>query len=186
VAASLAVERLERLVGAERLDGRKVMVELTQTHDRALHDLRTLSFVLHSPSTSASRLADTLRTLITGFASRAGIKVRFTTKYGGRPSEGIERAIIAIVQEALMNIHRHSGSKTADIALSSSEGSLVLTIADQGQWREGAEGVGLASMRERIAQVGGTLAVRATRRGTRLSVLVPTQTTPARASMRAA
>jgi signal transduction histidine kinase len=186
VAASLAVERLERLVGAERLDGRKVMVELTQTHDRALHDLRTLSFVLHSPSTSASRLADTLRTLITGFASRAGIKVRFTTKYGGRPSEGIERAIIAIVQEALMNIHRHSGSKTADIALSSSEGSLVLTIADQGQWREGAEGVGLASMRERIAEVGGTLAVRATRRGTRLSVLVPTQTTPARASMRAA
>lgn len=185
VAASLAVERLERLVGAEQLAGHKVMVELTQTLDRALHDLRTLSYVLHSPATSASRLTDTLRTLITGFASRAGIKVCFTTKYGGRPSEGIESAIIAIVQEALMNIHRHSGSKTADIALSSSGGSLVLTIADQGQWREGAEGVGLASMRERIAEVGGTLSVRATRQGTRLCALVPTQPTPVRASKRA-
>jgi signal transduction histidine kinase len=186
VAASLAVERLERLAGAERLADHRVMVELSQTLDRALHDLRTLSYVLHSPATSASHLADTLRTLITGFASRAGIKVRFTSRYAGRPSEDIERAIIAIVQEALMNIHRHSGSKTAYIALSSSEGSLILTIADQGLWREGAEGVGLASMRERIAEVGGTLSVRATRRGTRLSVLVPTQTTPARASMRAA
>jgi signal transduction histidine kinase len=162
------------------------MVELSQTLDRALHDLRTLSYVLHPPATSASHLADTLRTLITGFASRAGIKARFATKYTGRPSEGVERAIIAIVQEALMNIHRHSSSKTAHIALGSSEGSLALTIADQGQWREGAEGVGLASMRERIAEVGGTLSVRATRRGTRLFALVPIQTEPGRPSMRAA
>ena len=144
-----------------------------------------LSYVLHRPATSGSHLADTLRTLVTGFASRAGIKVRFTTKYAGRLSEGIERAIIAIVQEALMNIHRHSGSKTAYIALRSSEGSLVLTITDQGQWREGAEGVGLASMRERITEVGGTLSVRVTRRGTRLFALVPA-TKPARASKRAA
>jgi signal transduction histidine kinase len=163
VAASLAVGRLEKLMGAEHLVGHQVMVELSQTLDRALHDLRTLSYVLHSPATSGSHLSDTLRTLITGFASRAGIKVRFTTKYAGRPNEGVERAIIAVVQEALMNIHRHSGSKTADIALNATEGSLVLTITDQGQWRKGAEGVGIASMRERIAEVGGTVSVRATR-----------------------
>jgi signal transduction histidine kinase len=186
VTASLTVERLERLVGTKHLDGHAVMVELGQTLDRALHDLRTLSYVLHAPATSASHLADTLRTLITGFASRAGIKVRFKTKYTGRPSEGIERAIIAIVQEALMNIHRHSGSKTAYIGLNPSEGSLVLTIADRGQWRGGVEGVGLASMRERIAEVGGTLSVRASPRGTRLFAQVPTQTKPARASQRAA
>jgi signal transduction histidine kinase len=186
VAASLAVERLERLAGAEHLGGNAAMAELSQTLDRALHDLRTLSYVLHSPATSASHLADTLRTLITGFASRAGIKVRFTTKYAGRPSEGIERAIIAIVQEALMNIHRHSGSKTADIALNASEGSLVLTIADQGQWREGAEGVGIASMRERIADVAGTLSVRAARGGTQLIARVPIQTELGRANQRAA
>jgi signal transduction histidine kinase len=186
VAASLAVQRLEHVAVAGHPAGREVMAELSQTLDRALHDLRTLSYVLHSPAASDSDLADTLRTLITGFASRAGINVRFTTKYAGRPSEGIERAIIAIVQEALMNIHRHSGSKTADIALNASEGSLVLTIADQGQWREGAEGVGVASMRERIAEIGGTLSVRATRGGTQLIALVPIQTEPGRANKRAA
>jgi signal transduction histidine kinase len=184
MAASLVVGRLERSVDAEHLGGHEVMAELSQTLDRALHDLRTLSYVLHPPATSASDLASTLRALITGFGSRAGLKVRFVSKYAGRPSEAIERAIVAVVQEALMNIHRHSGSKTAYIALSMSEGSLLLTIADQGQWREGVEGVGLASMRERIAEVGGTLSVRATRRGTRLFAQMPTQ--PALATKRAA
>ncbi len=185
VAASLAVERLERVVGAEH-HGHEVMVELNQTLDRALQDLRTLSYVLHAPATSAFHLADTLRTLITGFARRTGIKVRFTSQYAGRPGEGIERAIIAVVQEALMNVHRHSGSKMAYIALGFTEGALALTIADRGQWRAGGEGVGLASMRERIAEVGGTLSIRARRRGTVLSVLVPIQAKPARASRRAA
>jgi signal transduction histidine kinase len=186
VAASLAVAGLERLVGPQQPAGHKVMVELGQTLDRALNDLRTLSYVLLAPTTSASPLAHTLRTLITGFASRAGIKVRFSTKYAGRPSDGIERAIIAIVQEALMNIHRHSGSKTAYIALGMRKGSLILTIGDQGKWREGPEGVGIASMRERIAEVGGTLSVRATHRGTRLSALVPIHTESARSSTWAA
>jgi signal transduction histidine kinase len=186
VAASLAVQRIGRLEGAEHLAGHKVIKELSQTLDRALHDLRILSYVLHSPANSASDLADTLRTLITGFASRAGIKVRFATKYAGRPSEGIERAVVAVVREALMNIHRHSGSKSADITLNASQGSLVLTIADRGRWREGTQGVGIASMRERIAEVGGTLSIRAAHGGTQLIALVPLQAQPSRPDKRAA
>jgi two-component system NarL family sensor kinase len=102
------------------------------------------------------------------------MKVHLTTNYAGRPSEGVERAILSILKEALINIHRHSGSKTARVALRSTEGRLALSITDAGQWREGAEGVGLSSMRERLAEVGGALTVRPTRRGTRLFALVPT------------
>jgi signal transduction histidine kinase len=184
VAASFAVERIRSLL-ADDTAGQKVVQELCQTLDRAMRDLRTLSYVLHTPAISAS-LADTVRTLTKGFARRAGIRVRFTTNYAGRASQGVERIILAVLQEALINIHRHSGSKTAHIALGSSEESLVLTIADQGQWREGAEGVGLASMRERIAEVGGTLLVSTTRRGTRLYAEVPTQTKPAGAKKQVA
>jgi signal transduction histidine kinase len=96
------------------------------------------------------------------------------TKDEGRPSEGVESVILAIVKEALINVHRHSDSKTARVALRSSRGRLALTITDGGQWREGAEGVGFSSMRERLAEVGGALTVRPTRRGTRLFALVPT------------
>jgi signal transduction histidine kinase len=173
VAASFAAERMKTLLRADDTAGREVVEELSQTLDRAMSDLRTLSYLLHTPATSAA-LADTVRTLAIGFAHRAGMKVRFTTNYAGRPSDGVERVILAVLQEALMNIHRHSGSKTVGVALRSTEGSLALTITDQGQWREGAEGVGLSSMRERVAEVGGSLTVRPTRRGTRLFALVPT------------
>jgi signal transduction histidine kinase len=138
-----------------------------------MHDLRTLSYVLHTPVISAS-LSDAVRSLTIGFAQRAGMKVHFTTNYPGRPSEGVERVILAIVKEALINVHRHSGSKTARVALRSSEGRLALTITDEGRWHEGAEGVGVSSMRERLAEVGGALTVRPTRRGTRVLALVPT------------
>jgi two-component system NarL family sensor kinase len=179
VVASLGVERIANLLG-ENPVGQAMIEELSQTLDRALKDLRTLSYLLHPPTVSTSDLADALRTLITGFARRAEIKVRFTSNYGGRPSESVERVILGIVQEALVNIHRHSASKSARVALSSMKGSLALTVADEGLWREGTEGVGLASMRERVAELGGTLTVGPTRRGTRVRAVVPIQTMPSK------
>jgi signal transduction histidine kinase len=181
VVASLAVERIKRRAQREDAAGAGPVEELSQALDRALRDLRTLSYVLHPPTSSASDLAETLRTLVAGFARRAEMKVHFTTSYAGRPGERVERAILAIVQEALVNIHRHSGSKAARVALGSLEGALALTITDRGRWREGAEGVGLASMRERIADAGGTLTITPTRRGTRLLALLPSRK-PRRAS----
>jgi len=173
VAASLAAEQMKMLLGSDNPAGQKVAEELSQTLDKAMQDLRTLSYVLHTPFTSAS-LADTVRTLTIGFAQRAGMRVQFTTNYAGRPGEGVESVILAIVKEALINAHRHSGSKTARVALRSSKKRLTLTITDAGEWREGAEGVGFSSMRERLAEVGGALTVRATRGGTHVLALVPT------------
>jgi hypothetical protein len=144
---------------------------LAKNLHRAMHDLRPV-YLLHAPAVSASSPIPCARS--PSVLRSAGMKVHFTTNYAGRPSEGVERVILAILPEALMNIHRHSGSKTARVALRSTEGSLALTITDQGQWREGADGVGLSSMRERVAEVGGALTVRPTRRGTRLFALVPT------------
>jgi signal transduction histidine kinase len=172
VVASLAVKPIANLLGKSS-NGQRLVKELSEALDRAVKDLRTLTYLLHPPEGCAVDLADALRTLITGFARRAEIKVRFTSNYAGRPSEGVERAILAIVQEALVNIHRHSGSKSARVTLTSLEGSLALTIADQGQWREGGEGVGLASMRERVAEIGGSLTIRPTSRGTRILATVP-------------
>jgi signal transduction histidine kinase len=172
VAASLAAERVKTLLGTDNTAGQRIVEELSQTLDRAMSDLRTLSYLLHPPTISAS-LSDSVRTLAIGFADRAGMRVRFTTNYAGRPGQGVERVLLAILQEALINIHRHSGSKTARIVLRSTEGWLALKITDQGKWREGADGVGLSSMRERVAEIGGTLTVRPTRRGTSLFALVP-------------
>ena len=178
VVASLAVARIETLLPEKNKAMQGAVGELSQALERALRDLRTLSYLLHAPVVTGPDLAATLRMMVTEFARRAGIKVKFTTNYAGRPSEAIERTILSIIKEALVNIHRHSGSKTVRVALSSIEGSLALAITDQGQWRKGVEGVGLASMRERVAEVKGALTVRASHRGTRLFAVMPAEIRP--------
>ena len=83
-----------------------------------------------------------------------------------------------IAQEALHNIARHSRAQDADLRLRTEHESLVLQIADSGIGfqSEKAEraGLGLVSMRERVALVNGHLELHALPgRGTRIRVRVP-------------
>jgi signal transduction histidine kinase len=114
-----------------------------------------------------------MRIFLKGFSSRTGIKVRFATNFAGRSSEKIERAILSIAQEALINVYRHSGSKSAEVKLEAMSDRLELCIADRGRWASGDDGVGIASMRERIREVGGSLDIASTFCGTRLHAVVP-------------
>jgi two-component system, NarL family, sensor kinase len=88
-----------------------------------------------------------------------------------------ELAVFRVVQEALTNVSRHSQSPTARIRLARKKGSdgqtIVLTIEDAGRGMAAinnvraligklgsrSAGVGLASMRERLHQIGGRLEI---------------------------
>ena len=88
------------------------------------------------------------------------------------------RAAYRIVQESLRNVVRHSGARTARVALSFSDGRLRLTVEDDGGGfdasRQGADGLGLASLKERALIVGGTAEVKSERgRGTVVQVSLP-------------
>ena len=89
----------------------------------------------------------------------------FLAAFGAIPALGVGAAFHPSVR---------SCGTLARAAVALTMGSLALTITDQGQWREGADGVGLSAMRQRIAEVGGALTVRPTPRGTRLFARVPT------------
>jgi signal transduction histidine kinase len=87
------------------------------------------------------------------------------------------------VQEALTNIHRHARSSIARIRLKA-EADLTLEIEDRGHGMSadvlssvtsagGAPGVGIAGMRERLQQLGGTLHTESNDRGTTLRAMIP-------------
>jgi signal transduction histidine kinase len=114
-----------------------------------------------------------MRALVEGFARRTGIKARFATNYRGTSSERVERAILSVAQEALINIYRHSGSRTARVHLRAMKDRMELDVTDQGRWNAADEGVGVASMRERIRQVGGSLNIIPSARGTQVHAVVP-------------
>ena len=92
---------------------------------------------------------------------------------------GLAVVLFRIVQEALTNVIRHAKATRVEIRLSATEGELTLEVEDNGRGivpQEIADprSLGLFSMRERAAALGGTVDFRSgTGRGTTVSVKVP-------------
>ncbi|QOY95267.1 sensor histidine kinase [Massilia sp. UMI-21] len=75
-----------------------------------------------------------------------------------------ENVLALALREAVTNVVRHAGARRCSVSLSLEHGVAVLRIADDGQARSEGDirhGNGLRGMRERVASVGGRLALRA-------------------------
>lgn len=86
-------------------------------------------------------------------------------------------AVLRCAQEALSNVRRHSSAEDVWLAIEIQGGNLVLTVSDNGRGFTGEDsngGYGLNSMRTRVAEISGTLAVdTAPGHGTRVTMTVP-------------
>jgi len=177
VALSLDLARLvERLpVGEERA----LAASCAALCEQSLRELRTAAFILHPPLLEQEGLAVALRSLADGFGRRSGIRVTFEggTAKGVRLPPHVELTLYRIAQEALTNVLRHSGSRTAHVAVAASGDAVRLTIRDEGKGSpEGAgppTGVGITSMQERLRALGGRLRVSFRRSGTVVIAVVP-------------
>jgi signal transduction histidine kinase len=96
-----------------------------------------------------------------------------------------ESAIYRVVQEALTNIARHSGATHASLVVERRDGRLVVVVEDDGRGFDperdtratDAPGLGLLGVRERVALLGGTLAIESTAgSGTSLYIRIPIAT----------
>jgi signal transduction histidine kinase len=95
---------------------------------------------------------------------------------------GVEVAAYRICQEALMNVVKHAGATRVRVVVAA-DALLRLDIEDDGVGlgSRGPGGLGLESMRERAAEVGGRCSVGPLPgRGTRVSVRLPLVTDAAR------
>jgi signal transduction histidine kinase len=89
----------------------------------------------------------------------------------------ISLCLYRVMQEALHNITKHSRAKSAEIVLRNEGERILLRIADDGvgfALRQESNGLGLASMRERVRSVGGSFDITSSpSKGTRIEVSVP-------------
>ena len=83
-----------------------------------------------------------------------------------------ERALALALREAATNVVRHARASVCKVTLEQDGGLIRLTIADNGVGGALAEGAGLSGMRDRLAEVGGTVE-RDGKDGTRLTITVP-------------
>lgn len=160
-------------------EGKKIE-EVVQQLSR---EIRTTSYLLHPPLLDELGLVSALNWYVDGLSQRSGIVVNLDMADGlGRLPSDMELAIFRLVQECLTNIHRHSGSKTADIRMFLKDESLHVDVSDRGKGipperlaeiRSGGSGVGIRGMQERLRQFGGAMTIDATSSGTRVLAVVP-------------
>lgn len=180
---------LDQLAGPPTVRSAAETQELITTSaaliQESVAETRTLSYLLHPPLLDEFGLGSATKWYIEGFSSRSKIDVKIEIDpHFGRLPEEIELALFRVLQESLTNIHRHSGSASAQVRAIKSADSVTLTIIDYGkgmspktlekfETTQGGLGVGLAGMRERVHQFGGTMKIRSNARGTVVEVHIP-------------
>jgi signal transduction histidine kinase len=144
-----------------------LLKDLETTTQRAVADIRRLVYALRPPTLDERGLVAAIQEC----AASAGTHQRASEEEGLQvtvetPSclpplpAAVELAAYRITQEALTNVVRHAGARHGVIRLTLAE-ALCLEISDDGAGLppEYQRGVGLASMRERAEELGGTCLV---------------------------
>jgi len=152
---------------------------------QALQDVRRLAVELRPTALDDFGLVPALERLASTFEERSGIRTAVEAGLGEErfPPE-VETVLYRLVQEALTNVVKHARAGNVSILLMHRDGGIGAIIEDDGQGfapEEARDGpLGLIGMRERIALVGGTLAIESTPgAGTTLVAHVPLGDRPA-------
>ena len=185
VAATVNLSLFEEHLGNVEPEAARFLSESNKLIAQALSEIRTISHLLHPPLLDEVGLSSALRWYVDGFSERSKIKVELRLPQNlGRLRRELELAVFRIVQEGLTNIHRHSGSTTAEIAVEKSPGLLKLSVQDHGKGmiQQGGvpddqkrltPGVGIRGVQERVRQLGGQMQIRSGDWGTALDCEFP-------------
>ena len=142
-------------------------------------DLHNLSHELHPAKLQILGLVQATQYLCRDLAARHQVGIDFAhERMPSTVPPETALCLYRIVQEALQNVVRHSGARTASVRLTGSPESLQLEMSDSGKGFEITklgDGMGLLSMRERVNFLQGHMTMWSKQgAGTRLAVRVPT------------
>jgi PAS domain S-box-containing protein len=143
-----------------------------------LAELRALIFELRPESLEREGLVGALEKQVAAVQARHGIRVRM--QVAGEPDlpQTSKEALYRVAQEAMHNAVKHARARTLDLCLELGDAEVGLVVADDGRGFDPAHEfpghLGLKSMAERAAAVGGTLEIKsAPGEGTRLRARFP-------------
>jgi len=188
-AAKMSVEALKNS-DASAKESRNVQ-QAVDTLDKCLTEARTISHLLHPPLLDEVGFSSAAKWYVEGFSERSGIKATINiVDVPQRLPSALELVLFRILQESLVNVHRHSHSVSVDIQLKFSANDLVLEVREHGNGMPSelldrvksknrlGGGVGLRSMSGRIRELGGTFEIESGKDGTLIRVTAPVPESP--------
>lgn len=174
VGLSLAVGQLKRAPKPKAtLD---IVAEMESLLGEAQQEIRSISYLAHPPLLRDMGLGQALEALVDGFSKRTGLRLSLHIEPDLKVSwRSAEVALYRIAQEALSNIHRHAHATDGAIGLYVRKSMIHIVVLDNGIGMPPhvRHGVGLPSMRARVAELGGRMSIRSASPGTMLIASLP-------------
>ena len=139
-----------------------------------LGDIRRLVEALRPPALDELGLVGAVRARAATLAGEVRIDVTGPDAIAPLPA-AVETAAYRIAVEAMTNVVRHSGARSCLVSIMVGAEALDVSVDDDGHGLNGdrSPGVGLRSMQERAAEVGGIMSVRSAGSGTAVSARLP-------------
>ena len=175
----LQADAARRLAVSDPGRAAALMAQVRTQTTAAIDDIRRLVNELRPPALDGLGLLGALREQATSLSHRAdGVPLHITVLANEPLQElpaAVEVAAYRIATEALTNVTRHSAATAATIRLVADHATMTVQITDNGR-RNGHSwqaGVGLTSMRERAAELGGTCDAGPGTEGGHVTVAIP-------------
>ena len=184
-ALAIVVARIEHEAKSDPARLSETVKDVRDLIEDLSQEIRTTSYLLHPPMLDEFGLSSALGCYLEGLRQRSGLSIELNIPADfGRLAPEVELAIFRVVQEALTNIHRHSGSKTAVIRITREPDKIYAEVQDHGrgmsperfaavQSQGVGAGVGIRGMRERVRQAHGELTVDSNALGTTITAVFP-------------
>lgn len=152
------------------------LFEQARSHaDEALQESRRILYALRSITPTSRKGLNAIHHLVNSFQAATGVTVEIS--YGNLPnalSPDIETAIFRLIQESLTNSLRHGHAKIVRISFWLSERDLQVIVWDDGRTLGTMkEGIGINGMRERFAELGGSIEARQASDGFKVKASIP-------------
>ncbi|WP_369134211.1 histidine kinase [Modestobacter sp. I12A-02662] len=156
-AVVLRIDTARNLAGRAPEEADRVLRQARDDVAAALADVRRLVHDLRPPALDDLGLTGAVRQQAERLlAPRVVVQVLAGPDVDGLPA-AVEVAAYRIASEALANVARHARAASCTVRLAREGGALVVTVTDDGRGipADATAGVGLASLRERAAELGG-------------------------------
>ena len=175
---TLTIDAVRTLMRRDLDAAETLLLDLKAQAQDAIADIRRLVYALRPPALDDLGLLGALRETTAQYGQH-GLDVSFEAPEQLPPlSAAVEVAAYRIALEALTNVVRHAEARRCVVALELDDATsaLCLEVRDDGRGieRSGGSGVGMASMRERATELGGSLVAGALPEGgTAVRVVLP-------------
>jgi len=169
--------------GDDLEQAQRAMGEAVEHIEREISNLRSIITELRPAALDELGLRTAIEALLDRHREQSGVEIEGELDLPGpsageeRLSEDLETTVYRLVQEALTNVAKHARANRVRVAVTESDGELLIEVQDDGSGFDAdlsSDGFGLAGIRERVGLAGGTLSIDSGEQGTLLRACLPT------------